>query len=316
MLFDSKTLLHSRYNLALPVIMLVGVIDLVWNARLHVSFNEWLQPTATLVALSLIGTFYSRVRPFPPLAELTFYGVLWVSFTILGSIQTYLAASASYPLADAALASFDAFLGFDWMAWVRVVRADPVLNILLRASYISLLPQIVGSIFLFVFARVQGRNEQFLLSVAIALLLTSFISARLPALGPWVHFAYGAMNSADTAYVADILALRRGDAPPFALSRLQGIVCCPSFHTVLAIIFVYMHRGIRWSLPPIVVLNATMLLSLPSEGGHYIADIFAGVLVAFLALGIAHLACRARGTLLVASRNVAVVRLSQSVLKG
>jgi hypothetical protein len=84
----------------------------------------------------------------------------------------------------------------------------------------------------------------------IAALLTSVIAALLPALGPLIYFGYEAKQPSDIAYVADVLALLRGGPLMFTLARMQGIVCFPSFHTVLAILVVYAHRGVRWLCRP------------------------------------------------------------------
>ncbi|MDQ2805038.1 MAG: phosphatase PAP2 family protein [Pseudomonadota bacterium] len=163
---------------------------------------------------------------------------------------------------------------------------------MLRTAYNSLLLQIVGSLLLFSLAKVNGRNQELLLNAAVALFLTTLLATALPALGPWVHFGYGALNSADTAYVAHVLALRQGNPPPFALSQMQGIDCFPSFHTVLAVLLVYAHRGIRWSFLPIAALNAVMLFSIPSEGGHYLSDMIGSAAVALLAITLVHAALR------------------------
>ena len=60
---------------------------------------------------------------------------------------------------------------------------------------------------------------------------------------------------------------------------MQGIVTFPSYHTVLAILFVYTHRGLRWTFPPVAVLNGLMLAAIPSVGGHYVVDMIGGALV-------------------------------------
>jgi membrane-associated phospholipid phosphatase len=52
---------------------------------------------------------------------------------------------------------------------------------------------------------------------------------------------------------------------------------------VLAILFTYAHRGSR-AFVPVAVFNALMLLSVPSEGGHYLVDVLGGVTVGGLAI--------------------------------
>jgi PAP2 superfamily len=49
------------------------------------------------------------------------------------------------------------------------------------------------------------------------------------------------------------------------------------------VLFTYAHRGVV-SFYPVAALNAAMLLSIPSEGRHYLIDVFAGVPVALFAI--------------------------------
>jgi membrane-associated phospholipid phosphatase len=69
----------------------------------------------------------------------------------------------------------------------------------------------------------------------------------------------------------------------FDLSQLQGLISFPSYHTVLAVLLTYAHRRSRL-LVPIALVNGIMLFSIPSYGGHYLIDIFAGAVVALLAI--------------------------------
>ncbi len=75
------------------------------------------------------------------------------------------------------------------------------------------------------------------------------------------------------------------------LARLQGVVTFPSYHTVLAILFAYAHRG-RWSFPIFLLINCLMIASIPSEGGHYLSDVLAGAGLAVVAIAAARLILR------------------------
>ncbi|QOH33876.1 PAP2 superfamily protein [Burkholderia cepacia] len=58
---------------------------------------------------------------------------------------------------------------------------------------------------------------------------------------------------------------------------VQGLVSMPSFHTMMALFFIYSVRNIRLALPAVAVLNVIMISSTITVGGHYLADVLAGI---------------------------------------
>jgi PAP2 superfamily protein len=275
---------NSEYWAILLLIMSTGLIDCIWCLRAGVSFTGWARPGFTVTGCGLIWLVYSRIRPRPRLAEFAAYGALWIAFTALGCILTYLAATASRPLLDNVFTGFDSGVGFDWVAWTTYLQSRPPLQIPLILAYNSMFPQVLGSLILFSLAGVTARNQEFLLNAMVALFITALIFAIWPSLGPCVWFEHkGAIS--DDIY-ADVLRLRSGEASTFDLGRLQGLIFFPSYHTVLALLLIYAHRGLRWTFPPVLAVNIMMLLSVPSEGGHYFVDMVggAGVTIAAIAL--------------------------------
>jgi hypothetical protein len=260
----------------------MGLLDVIWSRQANITFSGWPHPAVAVSACILISLFYRKLRYAPSLAEVGAYAALWIAFTTAGSALTYLTASLSRPLADVALSALDARLGFDWVAWNGFIHKYHKLTIILRMAYSSLLIQVAGSILFFALTRCCGRNAELLLNAVLALILTSIVAAVWPTLGPWVHFAYNTLPS-DTLYVADILTLRSHVGATFSLARMQGIVSFPSYHTVLAILLMYGHRCLP-SLRLVLVVNGLMLLSIPSEGGHYLVDMFAGSGIAVAAI--------------------------------
>lgn len=280
------------------IILLIGVLDAVLLIRSGLAFTGWQLSAGIAFGLFATAFIYARIRVVPALAELTSYAALWVSFSVLGAINTYLAASLARPLQDTLLATGDAALRFDWAAWTAMVRAHPAWNLALRAAYSSLMLQIFASLALFSLLRIANRNREMLTAAAIGLLLTSAIAGAIPALGPWLHFDTGAWITEDTDYLAHVQALRSGNGASFSVPDLQGIVVFPSYHTVLAIIITVAHRGVRWTFPFFAALNALMLVSIPSEGGHYLVDMIGGVVVALVALALGRQLARWHGPFL------------------
>ncbi len=267
------------------VVALIIMLDLVLEARTRLSFSGWRLPLGCVLLLVLVSVAYRTVRHSPALAEFALFAAFWIAFSIAGAINTYLAATAARPLWDPTFASLDAQLGFDWLGWTLFVHAHSTLYLAFSLAYGSLMPQVVASLLVFASVPASGRNNELLAAAAVALLLTSLISAVMPALGPWISYLGRAANQQDLAILADMHALRSGHPPVFALGRMQGIVSSPSYHTILAVLFIHAHRGCK-SWLPMCALNTVMLASIPSEGGHYVVDMIAGVFVAVLALGV------------------------------
>jgi hypothetical protein len=274
---------QSGYGILILPILCIGIVDVAWSRHIGLTVHGWTWFASAVVFCVLVSFVYRKLRPAPPIARLASYAALWIVFTAVGCIFTYLAASASRPLVDGYLTSFDHYLGFDWIGWSNDVHRYVLLTGILRAAYDSLGLQIVVSIVVLSFGPGPDRNAELLLGAILSLALAAVISAAWPTLGPWVQFNDQHASSDDLLYVGDILTLRAGDPASFVLARLQGVVTFPSYHTVLAILFAYAHRG-RWSFPIFLLINCLMIASIPSEGGHYLSDVLAGAGLAVVAI--------------------------------
>ena len=70
----------------------------------------------------------------------------------------------------------------------------------------------------------------------------------------------------------------------FPLLALKGIITFPAFHAASAILLTYPCRHCKPLFGAVRVINGLMLISIPTEGGHYLVDVIAGVLVAVLSI--------------------------------
>jgi membrane-associated phospholipid phosphatase len=74
--------------------------------------------------------------------------------------------------------------------------------------------------------------------------------------------------------------------PAFAVicfTQGVGLVSFSSMHAALAVMVALALWRFRLSRVPVAIFTALMLLSIPSEGGHYLVDVLAGASVGFLA---------------------------------
>ncbi|WP_231854272.1 phosphatase PAP2 family protein [Gluconacetobacter diazotrophicus] len=272
----------SGYGLPVGFILMIALLDGALDLRTGLAFTGWALPLSAITFLLSIGVVYTTVRKRPELAELVIYTALWVGFCLFGAILTYHVIALSGPLRDADLARFDRNLGFDWPEWIQGLKAHPFVQVVMAATYGSLIFQIIGSLLVLALARKRGRNRELLVNMQVALCLTSVLVALMPAAGPWTYFS--SAGHVKYSYIDSFMALRNGHNPPFILNRMEGVYTFPSFHAVMAFLFTYSQRGIRGFFPVFAVVNGIMLFSIPSEGGHYLCDIVSGATVAVLTL--------------------------------
>jgi len=256
----------------------LGACDFLWCASLKLGLSHWWPlALASLALLGLtLGCRFSGVGP--RIAAVAEWILLWLIFSVAGALLTYLAAAQDGPVYDARLALADAELGFNWAGWHNFVAAHPVLKLVLAVPYHSLVAQVVLSILWLSWRCRDDRNAELLINTTLGLLLTTTLFFLFPTLGPCVG-----VPACQDAYVEDLVGLRHGSLPSLDMMLLKGVIAFPSFHAVLAILFTYAHRGTRIFLP-VAAFNALMLLSIPSEGGHYLVDVLGGIAVGLLAI--------------------------------
>jgi membrane-associated phospholipid phosphatase len=278
--------------LAWALTLLLGGLDWIWAGQLGLVFVGWLRVSGILIFLITIGFAYGYSGRSRRLSDASNYAALWVAFSAAGAISTYLVATLVMPLRDAEFVAIDAAMRFHWLAWYRFIEAHRVLQLPLFIAYFTFLPQIIGSILYFAHTGQTSRNAEMILIAMLSLIVTTTVSAFLPAVGPYVHF-FGRQ----TEDIVVLMSLRAGGAHTFVTNRLQGIITFPSFHTVLAIIFMYVHRPPSRSFVPVAVLNVLMLLAIPSEGHHYLIDLISGALVAAVCIAVVRAVMRPRADL-------------------
>lgn len=266
---------------AIRIWLLLGTVslgDVFWCTAQGLVVSHW-RPFALLAAALLaLSVAARRVGRLPRLAAIAEWSLLWLIFSVAGAILTYAAATRDGTLHDQQLAALDRILDFDWRTWLALVNRHPAIETVFWAAYSSLFPQIILSVAWFTWIGWPQRNAELLANATLALLLTTAIFCLFPAFGPGVG-----VPGFELAYVDDLTGLRNGTLPSLDVMLLKGVITFPSFHAVLAVLFVWSHRG-SISLAPAAALNTVMLLAIPSEGGHYLVDIFGGLAVAAITI--------------------------------
>jgi hypothetical protein len=236
-------------------------------------------------AWALLTFFYNGVtRHNPRLAAFTMMVMQAILFSFLAAAFSYLVVGLRAPLMDAEFSALDQSLGFDWVAWASWIYRHPLLNQMLVLAYESMAPQFLLVLVLFPWLGKQRFASELCSAAMVALLITIPVSGAIPALGPWVYYEVGIKEA---TWLPDVLALRDGTMTMLGEHEFSGIICCPSFHTALAILFVHAARWDRRLLLIVGALNGLLLLSVPSVGSHYLVDLIAGLLVAGIAIAVA-----------------------------
>ena len=203
----------------------------------------------------------------------------YMVFVISYVIFSYFAFATSLPLRDAWFIAADRFLGFDWLAYLGFVNQRPWLNTIFNSAYHSLMLQIYGLIVLLCLTAQYTRLYHFILSSIGCALVCIALAALLPSLGAYAFLGI-VDQSMGYVHLQDVMGMREGTLKHLPMSQVKGIITFPSFHSSLALLFMWGYWGIRWLRWPFMALNIVMLLSVPATGGHYLVDVIAGVAIA------------------------------------
>lgn len=263
------------------VIALLVALNVIWARGIGMRFtvipSDFLVAGLCLAIMVALRLF--KVRKGGLMAE-------YFALTLLGStaicVLSYLCFASAGPMVDARLMAMDRAIGFDWLAGYHFVEAWPALKAALNFAYHSLIFQ---GLYFGVLLTLMGRKDRLRNMFWIFLLSGLFACAGtllIPAQGPSRLFDI----ATDTGFMPVMEQILKGENLDFALSSMKGIVTFPSFHTAMALAYVWAFRGtgpIGWG---ITALNAVMLAAIPFIGGHYVMDMIAGAATMLLSLAI------------------------------
>ncbi|ULX53338.1 hypothetical protein A9P79_15195 [Cupriavidus taiwanensis] len=280
------------------VVLLVLALDAAWLAASGRSVTSVSGSclggallAAIAMALSLIAS-HPRINAtlrglhYRRLALVAHSGAMLVAFTNVMGVMSYLLVTLAPPLVDGRLAALDQMLGFDWPRAYAWVRAHPGIDFVLKLAYMSGLAQLVLIPILTGLLGQAAYLREFLANLMLSCVLLLLIAAPWPAAGAYV--SYGLASPDEVATVAHFAQLRDGTMQVFDLGHMQGLVSLPSYHTALALIFMQAMRWTKIGFLLACVLNGLMILSTPTEGGHYLVDVVAGVGLWALTAGMLH----------------------------
>ena len=197
----------------------------------------------------------------------------------------YLAARFHAPLKDHTFARLDHGLGFDALALMQWTAPHPWIRTFFSLSYDALFPLMVLAVILPAIRYRFQAVKQLIVATSFATILGAMFFCFFPAIGPWSVCGY-APSTAQLRCQNLLLVLRSNSVHVLDLHE-SGIVCFPSFHTLLAVVSCVALWSIKPLRIPAVVVATCVILSTLTIGWHYLVDVIGGLLLSVLSIAVA-----------------------------
>lgn len=282
------------------LVAVLFVIDIIWMiaAGFTLQVSSIITTLFFMTLLYAVSLYYTVHRPNPQFSTLLNCTLFLIAFTAVFALLSYFSASLNLPLRDAQFAAIDKAMGFDWVALLTWTNEHPTIGWTLTLAYMSSIPQLIVVTLILCFTMRTEDVKDYTALFAITGTFVIFAAAIFPAAGAYIYHApdpslFSNLNpDAGVWHYEHLLALRDGTLRHIDISLIEGLVTFPSFHTALAIITAWAVRNVKYVFPVAAVLNALVIWSTLSEGGHYLIDVIAGAGIAVASIAIYS---RARG---------------------
>jgi membrane-associated phospholipid phosphatase len=254
--------------------------------RFQLGWMSFTKSGAVCALLVVGGWYYGALRKEPQLSAALTGTSQVIAFALVGAPLSYIAASADLPLWDTTFVAWDEYLGFDWMALLRLMNEHPAAHLVFAVSYASFPLQATAIIVALTWSKDFTRLRVFILAFMLTTIVTIAISAVMPAQGVWGHLHLSKTDYPAIAPITQSLhipifhGLRDGTLRILAGEGAEGIITFPSLHAALGLLFIvaaWPVPFVRWAA---VSVNTAMIAATPVDGGHYFSDVIAGLAIA------------------------------------
>lgn len=269
----------------------VVAIDLIWAPLAHFRLDYARYTELGLLSLALLAGswLYQTKRPDPRLSAMLFGAGFLCMFSAAASVLNYCLLTVAGRRIDSALAAIDRALGFNWPAVMTAMAPHSFVTTVLFASYYSMMPQV--ALLLCALGRRQGYVAiyRFCIAMSVGALLCIATWSIGPSFGaisvyPLPAAASQMQLALDQNYAQILVGLLANGPGLISPVDVKGLIGFPSYHAVLALLTIYYawpNKALRW---PALVLNLTVLVATPIEGGHHLIDVLAAFPVSAIAL--------------------------------
>jgi membrane-associated phospholipid phosphatase len=231
----------------------------------------------------LVGYFGVLKKPWAFKAHALFLCIAFAFFSgPVFSVLNQIVMLLPWPLMDSHLAAADRAMGFDWLAYAKLLTSTPA-SITAFTYFYNLIHLVVLGTSLLHLLRGDYRRTQELIAITMtSAAICVVIGAFFPAIGAMATLADSELASrlsphVGRVFVQPLLELRSLTAQVWDIQKLQGLTSVPSYHTALGVFCVYSCWRIRYAREAMIVYATGMILSTPVLGGHYFIDVVAGL---------------------------------------
>jgi hypothetical protein len=277
-------MLHPVERFLLRACIAIAAIDATLIVRSGV-LVEWTS-YGFLCAIGLttiaIGAAYRRTGRSDRIASALLATGILVLFTNVASVLNYLLIPFAGARVDTHLIELDAYLGFEWRAFVERMSFHPTATAALGVIYASSLPQLAILVLVLGFGGYRSALHRFLLTGVFGALGAMLIWSVMPTSGPsaFVELPRDVLQRVwlvvEPSYGAELNRLMNDGPLHLSPKDTLGLIGFPSYHTVMALMsawFIPRTSRLFW---PIVLLNLAMLPAIVLHGGHHLVDVIAG----------------------------------------
>jgi membrane-associated phospholipid phosphatase len=247
--------------------------------------------TAILVVMLALAHFYTAWRHEPQFACPTVIVAYFVANALVFGPLSYFIISFNMPLYDQHLAGLDQLTGFDWRALQHWTASSWYVSVAALRIYFTSGSQLFLVYIVLSLTGQFRRLSVFMTAMVIATALCLLCAGLFPAVGAYTYwdmqpadFGYLKATRAGTYYVHDFQAVRDGTMRALDLSKLEGIIQFPSFHTVVALMCAWAFYETRRARIPAILFSSIVVVTTLPIGGHHLADVVAGAVVALIAV--------------------------------
>jgi len=281
---------HGTMIVAALAFMGVSAVGLQ-ATRIVLQPNQYVSKIAWSLVLLSGAAFYRwrNAEKAVNLCMITFWTGL---FGILYKFPMFIACRSHVEPNDGLLAAMDRAIGIEVPEVLKAMGNFPSLNRFLTACYGSLIALMTIAIIVPPLHGKMRQAKEYILATLMSAIIGIPLFSVFQAVGPWVHYGYQPVI-AQEKYLKTFYEIKTAGVYELDINYSNGLICFPSYHTILAILA----ATALWKIPyvriPAAILAILIIVSTVTTGTHYVVDVVAGVFVTILSVLAARLYTRA-----------------------